>query len=231
MNILLIHGQNHHGSSYHIGRMVANKLGDNNEIAEFFLPRDLNHFCLGCYQCLEDESRCPFYADKKPIMDKIEEADFLIFTTPTYCMRASAPMKAFIDLTFDYWLPHKPKEVMFHKKAVVISTAAGSGAKHATKDISNTLFYWGIPNVRCYGITTQSMNWAGISAKKKDKIKIDTTKLAKYLMARRIHTSLKQKFMFNMMGVMQKKNMGSHPSEKIYWEKHGWLDKSRPWKK
>lgn len=37
---------------------------------------------------------------------------------------------------------------MFSKKAVVISTAAGTGVKSAIKDIKNALFYWGIPYIK-----------------------------------------------------------------------------------
>lgn len=48
MNIVLIHGQNHKGSSYHIGRSLAEQFSES-EISEFFLPKDLEHFCLGCY--------------------------------------------------------------------------------------------------------------------------------------------------------------------------------------
>lgn len=100
-------------------------------------------------------------------MDEVKCADLLIFTTPTYCMRASAPMKAFIDLTFTYWMVHKPRKCMFSKKAVVISTAAGAGTKTAIKDITNTLFYWGIPYMKSYGISVQAMNWEMVSEKKK----------------------------------------------------------------
>ena len=38
MRIVLIHGQNHQGSSYHIGRMIADKINGMNEITEFFYP-------------------------------------------------------------------------------------------------------------------------------------------------------------------------------------------------
>ena len=111
MKIVLIHGQNHKGSSYHIGRMIADKLGSDNVIAEYFLPRDLDHFCVGCYQCTDDEAACPYYTEKRAIMEKVESADLLIFTTPTYCLRSSAPMKAFIDLNFTYWMPHSPRNL------------------------------------------------------------------------------------------------------------------------
>ena len=164
MKILLIHGQNHKGSTYHIGRILAEHFPES-DISEFFLPRDLEHFCTGCYSCIVNEETCPFYAEKKRIMEAVEKADLLIFTTPTYCMRASAPMKAFIDLTFTYWMVHKPRACMFSKKAVVISTAAGTGVKSAIKDIKNALFYRGIPYIKEYGIAVQAMNWEQVSDK------------------------------------------------------------------
>ena len=229
MRITLIHGQNHTGSTYHIGKMLAEQFA-NGDIQEFFLPKDLEYFCLGCYKCIESDEACPFYKEKSRIMQAVEGADLLIFTTPTYCMRASAPMKAFIDLTFTYWMAHKPRECMFSKKAVVISTAAGTGMKSAIKDITNTLFYWGVPYIKEYGIAVQAMSWEQVSQEKKEKISADISKLAGVIQKTNIHVGLKTKFMFNVMRMMQMKGWGSGESEKAYWEKNGWLSKRRPWK-
>lgn len=217
------------GSSYHIGKMLAEQF-KNSDITEFFLPRDLPHFCLGCYKCIESDEACPFYNEKTNIMNKIEEADLLIFTTPTYCMRTSASMKAFIDLTFTYWMSHRPRACMFSKKAVVISTAAGTGAKSAIKDISNTLFYWGVPYIKTYGIAVQAMNWDQVSEKKKIKIQSDIVKLSKAIESEKIHIGINTKIMFNFMRIMQINNWGSSKVEKDYWEANGWLEKKRPWK-
>lgn len=231
MKIVMIHGQNHKGSTYNIGRMIANKIGNDEDIVEFFLPKDLNHFCLGCYACIEDDKKCPFYEEKNRIMSAVESADVLIFTTPTYCMRASAPMKSFIDLTFNYWMVHRPRKSMFSKKAIVVSTAAGIGTKSAIKDIANTLLYWGVPYVLSYGISVQAMNWNSVADKKKQKIEEDTTKLANKILKRKhVKAGLKTKFIFMMMRMMQKNGMGSSESEKQYWDKMGWLGKGRPWK-
>lgn len=229
MKITLIHGQNHKGSTYNISRILAEQFKDS-EIQEFFLPKDLEHFCLGCYQCIKDESKCPFYTEKKRITDAIESAELLIFTTPTYCMRASAPMKSFFDLTFTYWMPHKPRKCMFSKKAVVITTAAGNGMKSALKDITNTLFYWGVPYVKSYGIAVQAMNWDQVSSDKKDKIKADMVKMSAHLQNKKVRVGIKTKFMFGMMRMMQLNGWGADESEKEYWQKLGWLDKARPWK-
>ena len=231
MNIVLIHGQNHKGSTYHIGRMIAEKITLEKEITEFFLPKDLHHFCLGCYKCIEGDHNCPFSEEKKIIMDAVEAADLLIFTTPTYCLRASAPMKSFIDLTFTYWMTHRPRACMFTKKAVVVSTSAGASAKSATKDISTALFYWGVPYIKSIGVALQAMNWDMVSVKKKAKLKNRTAKLAKKLSNRKKpFVGLKTRFIFFAMSKMQAAGMGSSPIEKIYWEENGWLDKKRPWK-
>ncbi len=230
MKIVMIHGQNHKGSTYHIGKILSEQF-ENGKVQEFFLPKDLPHFCVGCYNCIESEEKCPFYEEKYRIMREVEEADLLIFTTPTYCMRASAPMKSFIDLTFTYWMVHKPRACMFTKKAVVISTAAGSGAQSATKDVANALFYWGVPYVKEYGVAVQAMSWEQVKAKKKEKIVSDMVKIAKRISNSKVRVGVKTKFMFSMMRMMQVKNMGSGETEKAYWKAQGWLDHVRPWRK
>lgn len=231
MKIVLIHGQNHKGSSYHIGRMIVDNLDVKKEVTEFFLPKDLNHFCIGCYRCIEGDKNCPFYNEKKTIMEAVEAADLLIFTTPTYCLRASAPMKSFIDLTFTYWMSHRPRKCMFSKKAVVVSTAAGRGMKSAIKDVTTALFYWGVPYIKSYGIVVQAMNWDMVNQKKKEKIQKDATRLAKMLsVEKKPLVGIKTRFMFWIMAKMQSAGLGSSPIEKEYWEKNGWLGKKRPWK-
>lgn len=230
MKIVLIHGQNHKGSTYHIGRMIADQIGVEKEVTEFFLPRDLNHFCLGCYKCIEGDENCPFYSEKKIIMEAVEAADLLIFTTPTYGLRASAPMKSFIDLTYTYWMSHRPRKCMFSKKAVVVSTAAGTGAKSAIKDVQTALFYWGVPYIKSYGTALQAMNWDMVSQKKKEKIQKDTARLAKMISnGKKPFVGIKTRFLFKMMAGMQSAGWGSSPMEREYWEKNGWLDRKHPW--
>lgn len=231
MKTILIHGQNHQGSSYHIGRLIAEKTSGGENLTEFFLPRDLNHFCTGCYACVEDDTKCPFYEEKNRIMAEVEAADLLIFTTPTYCLGESAPMKSFIDLTFNYWMSHRPRKCMFTKKAVVVSTAAGSGAKKAVKRVANALFYWGVPCIWSYGITVQAMNWKGIRERKKQKIEKDAARIAgKVIRKKHVKAGLRTKALFMLMRMMQKANFGSGEADKAYWEKNGWLGKDRPWR-
>ena len=149
-------------------------------------------------------------------MREVESADLLIFTTPTYCLRESAPMKSFMDLTFNYWMSHRPRKCMFSKKAVVISTAAGKGAKKAAKSVANALFYWGIPRIWTYGICVQAMSWDGIRSRKKQKIEKDISRIAgKVLRKEHVKAGLRT---------------SSGEADRAYWETNGWLAKERPWK-
>ena len=229
MKIAMIHGQNHKGSTYHLGHIFTDNIPDA-QIEEFFLPRDLEHFCLGCYSCVEDESKCPYYEEKRRIMEKVEEADLLVFTTPTYCSHASAGMKTFIDLTFTYFMIHKPRKVMFSKKAVVFSTASGAGTKSAMKDITHALFYWGVPYIKTYGRSIAAMNWEGVKPQKKAKMEADIKKLANKVSRAKVRVGLKTKGLFMLMRMLQLKNMAAGEKEKAYWNDQGWLGKERPWK-
>ena len=232
MKIVMIHGQNHHGSTYHISQILAKQLEPQNSIQEFFLPRDLPHFCLGCYSCIEDEKRCPFYDEKKILADAMEEADVLILTTPNYCMAPTASMKAFIDLFFQYWIIHRPRKSMFSKKAVVISTTAGMGAGKAIQVVKRTLAYWGVPYIKTYGKALQASCWEEVSQKNKDKIEKDMKALAiKIKKDKYGKPSLYIRIMFLIMAFSRKHDHSSTlPAETIYWKDNGYLDKQRPWK-
>lgn len=232
MNIAIIHGQNHKGSSYHTGRLLVDQIPGEKEINEFFLPRDLNHFCLGCYRCIENDEDCPWHEQKQVIVDAMDKADLLVFTTPTYCMAPSASMKALLDLTFTMWMTHRPHGSMFRKKAVVISASAGSPTTGAIKGIAQNLVFWGVPKIYRYGARVEAMNWKSVKPKVKQKIEKSMAKLAKRLgknMPARV--GIKTRFLFFMMAGMQKANYSASPIEKEYWRSQGWLDRARPWKK
>ena len=230
MKIVMLNGQNHRGSSYHIGRAVIDRIEGEKEVTEFFFPKDLDHFCLGCYRCIEDAAACPYYEEKKVILDAMDGADLLVVTTPTYCMHVSAPLKAFIDLTFDLWMSHRPMASMFTKRALIVSTAAGTGTGSAMKDVQDALVYMGVPKIVKYGLSVQAMNWEGVDRKKKAKIERDAARIAKQLSTDKAPAvGIRTRFLFRMMGMLQKKGWNSSPVETAYWKEKGWLDGKKPW--
>ena len=203
MKIVMLNGQNHRGSSYHIGRAVIDRIEGEKEVTEFFFPKDLDHFCLGCYRCIEDAAACPYYEEKKVILDAIDGADLLVVTTPTYCMHVSAPLKAFIDLTFDLWMSHRHNE-----RGGIIRAGTGS----AMKDVQDALVYMGVPKIVKYGLAVQAMNWEGVDRKKKAKIERDAARIAKQLSTDKAPAvGIRTRFLFRMMGMLQKKGWNSAP--------------------
>lgn len=229
MKITIIHGQSHKGSTYHIARILVEKL--HGEITEFFLPRDFNSFCVGCTQCfMQEAKRCPHYAALQPITQAIDEADVLILASPVYVYHATASMKALLDHYGYRWMVHRPEERMFHKQAVCISTAAGAGMKSTNKDMADSLFFWGVARIYQYGIAVHACSFDEVSEKKRKQIEKDTDALARNILRRKgkVTPSLKTKAFFTAMHLVQKK--GWNEADAVYWKEKGWTGAKRPWK-
>ena len=229
MKIVMLNGQNHKGSTYHIADKLARKVGG--EITEFFLPKDFGEFCLGCTQCFTtDERKCPHYNKLKPITDAMDEADLIILASPVYVYHVTGSMKAFLDHYGYRWMVHRPEEKMFRKQGVCISTAAGAGMKSANKDMADSLFFWGIPKVYKYGNAVASIDWNHVSDKKMQEIEKKTDSLAKAIIRNngRVKAGLKTKGFFHIMRALQKKGWNERDVE--YWREKGWNGKKRPWR-
>ncbi len=229
MKTVIIHGQSHKGSTYHIAHELAEKIGG--EITEFFLPRDFGKFCLGCTNCfMNSEKKCPHYEALTPITQAMDNADVIILASPVYVYHVTGAMKTFLDHYGYRWLVHCPESSMFRKQGVCIATAAGAGIKSTLKDMSHSLFFWGVARIYQYGLGVASTNWDIVSEKKKSAINKNITAIAKQIVQRngRVKPSLKTKIMFNIMRMMQKS--GWNEKDVKYWKKQGWLEKKRPWK-
>ena len=223
MKITLIHGQIHHGSTYHVSSLLAKKL--NGEITEIFLPKDFNDVCVGCGTCINiDEKLCPHYHNLKQITKAIDECDVLILDSPTYVYHLSSGMKILLEHYGYRWLLHRPSDKMFHKLVVCISTARGGGQNKVCKDMADSASWWGASKIYKYGIALMTSGWENVSQKKKDKIDKDTSKLANKIIKKSKHvsTSLKVKIFMPIMKIVVKSQKDS--IEYKYWKQKGWLD-------
>ncbi len=230
MNIVTINGQNHKGSTYHIGRMLAEEIGG--EITEFFLPRDFSEYCVGCSQCFEVAAeKCPHYEKQQTILNAMDAADVIILTSPVYVYHASAPMKNFLDHQGHRWMVHRPKAEMFKKQAVCISTAAGAGMKSTNQDMADSLFFWGVPKIYKIGVAVRAVNWKGVPEKRKADIQKIVSKTAKKIQKQngKVKPGIRTKGFFYIMRMVQKKVGWCEPDVK-YWKEMGWTKKVRPWK-
>ena len=229
LKTVIIHGQNHKGSTYHIAHDLAEKIGG--EITEFFLPRDFGDFCLGCNTCFyKSEEKCPHYEKISQITKAIDEADVMIFASPVYAFHVTGAMKAFLDHYGYRWMVHSPEESMFRKQGVCICTAAGAGIGSTLKDMSDSMFFWGTAKIYKYGLAVFATDWESVSEKKKEIIDKKITGLAGKIVrkSRNVKPGIKTRVIFNLLRLLHRREFNKRDT--AYWEKKGWLGSRRPWK-
>jgi len=231
MKIVIVNGQNHKGSTYHAGRILAEKLADCINITEFFLPRDFSEFCCGCTRCFtESEKACPHYDKLHKITEAVDEADVIILTSPVYVYHCTGAMKAWLDHYGWRWLVHRPEEKMFSKQAVVVSTAAGAGMKSTNKDMKDSLSFWGVPKIYSFGTAVMETSWERVKDSKKRKIEQRAEKISRKIKSSGIkpRASIKGRLFFSVLSRVQRK--GTNKADSEYWISKGWTEKKRPWK-
>lgn len=224
LKITILHGQKHHGSTWNTTRLLLDLLiTEDDECNEFFVNDIPN--CIGCFTCiLKDEEKCPHRSLTQPIIQSIEQSDILIVDTPNYCMGMTGQLKNFFDHMAYRWFSHRPLDEMKNKVAIAISTTAGVGAGVATKQIARQLFWRGIPKVYRLNVAVAASNWDEVKPKIKFKIEQKVIKIANITKKNhdRVHRGIRQKFIFKMMGNMQKSGLGT-PKDATYWKDHGWI--------
>ena len=230
MKIVIIHGQNHKGSTYLAARALADKVGG--QIQEFFLPRDFGHPCTGCTTCFRmDLSHCPHYEELKPLAEAMLESDLIILDSPVYVYHASGQMMSFLDHFGTWWMVHRPRPEMSRKQAVAISTAAGGGMKSTARDMADSLEMWGIRKVYRLGFGVQAIKPSEIPAGIRRKIDRKTSSLARRIQQNHGKTGCnsRAKLWFSLMRFAHKHFAPMEP-DYGYWEEQGWHQGNRPWR-
>ena len=230
MKIVMIHGQNHEGSTCMVARELAEKVGGETE--EFFLPRDFDAPCMGCFACFQtDLTHCPHFEKLKPLAQAILDADLIILDSPVYVYHATGQMMSFLDHFGTWWMVHRPMAEMSRKQAVAISTAAGGGMKSTTKDMADSLEMWGIHKVYRLGVGVQATRPDEIPERILQKIHRKTDALARRIRgnADTCGCNLRARKWFSLMRFAHRHFPPAEP-DYGYWEERGWHGESRPWK-
>jgi len=235
MKITVLNGSMRHGSTWNCMDLIRQEIerSEKVELIEFFLPKDMPHFCTGCFSCFYNgEETCPHAKYITPIVTAITQSDLLILTSPVYGMDVSGQMKALLDHLCFMWMSHRPNPQMFHKVGLTISTTAGAGLGHTTKTMRNSLKFWGIKKVYSYKFPVSAMKWSDVSENKQAKINHETRILGARI-ARAVLNNHKlpnpvfRSIFFKMMAGMQKKN-DWNPTDRKHWETQGWLTGVKP---
>jgi len=230
MKIVVFHGSPRKGNTYLATKIFMDELskyGDA-EIAEFFLPKDLPDFCIGCQLCLGGmREKCPNTRHVTPIFDAIINADALVFATPHYgACSMPASMKNLFDHMDFLMLNVSPREEIFNKKAFIITTGAGSTA--TIKPINKTLKHWGINRVYSLGLRMYTNKWDKMRATRQTKYEKSLRKSAqKFYYAKKKPPYLSTIFFYRISKFILKRFVGegNHPYE--LWKEKGYF-KKRP---
>lgn len=231
MKVLTIMGTAHKGNTRAVVDLFLKEFENGkNEFDEVILPNDFNKICLGCANCiLKGEEKCPHFNEVNSIFEKIENADLIILATPVFVGSCSGAMKTLLDHFAYMWLVHRPKESMFNKVGLIITSAGGSGVKQTVKLLKSNLFYLGVPTIYNYGVTTMKMGGNYCDYKNKEKIKNEVRKKAKKIKKslENRKVGFKSRFFFNLFKLTQKN--GWNKVDVDYWKEKGWLDGKKPY--
>jgi len=234
MRVCIVHGSPRKGNTYRATLVFQEQLRQYGAVdfAEFHLPKDMPHFCLGCHGCFEKgEKHCPHAPNVQPIVKAMLDADGIILTSPVYVLAESGCMKAFLDHLGYMYIAHRPMEEMFSKVAMVISTAAGTGTRHSMGAMARSLNHWGVKRIYRYGLNVFAPSWDDMKPAKQRRIRRTLDSKAKrfyHAMAQR--AELRPRVFTRAMFTMMRKMMFQYPDghiDKEYWRQKGWLTGSR----
>lgn len=229
MKITVINGTEVRGCTYAIKEAFLKPLRAGNEITEYYLPKDLPHFCLGCKTCFfKSEAQCPHAEYVEPIWSSMLDANLLVFASPVYALRTTAQMKALLDHLCVHWMVHRPEEKMFGKRAVILTNAIGVINGGAQKDIATSLTWLGVSHIRKLGVgLMEGVIWNELSDKRRSAITKKAEKLAgKHINARPAQKGIKVSLLFAVTRKMHQsfaKKENPLSADNQHWLNKGWI--------
>ncbi|MFT4105189.1 MAG: NAD(P)H-dependent oxidoreductase [Lacrimispora sp.] len=229
MKIVVINGTEVKGCTYHIKEAFLEGLRKDNEIQEFYLPKDLPHFCCGCKVCFfKSEKNCPHAEYVLPIWNAVLSADLLVFSSPVYALRTTGQMKALLDHLCVHWMVHRPDDHMFTKRAVILTNAIGVLNGGAQKDIATSLSWLGVSDIKKLGIgLMEGVIWNELSVKRRKAIISKVKRLSKrYEKPGRANKGIIVSAKFFMCKMMHKavaKNENPLSADNQHWVEKGWI--------
>lgn len=143
MKILAYSGsmRGHTSKTYQMIRKITEELKENFEgdfEADILCANDLNiEICKGCMQCFE--SKCSMSDDLGIVLNKMKNADIVIFGSPVYVHQVTAPTKNLIDrlATMCYLFP------LLGKLGITVSVSNTNGNKPVNAYLYKILDTWG----------------------------------------------------------------------------------------
>ena len=128
MSAVLIIGSRREGNCYHFAKKLKDEIKSERIDLPVIIPGNQKiYLCTGCMDC-DKSGVCDFTDDMKANIEKIEQADTLIFVTPTRWNLLSGDLKIFMDRLNPLYSKRKLKG----KKMIAIVIGAKSKDVYST---------------------------------------------------------------------------------------------------
>ncbi len=140
MKIIIVNGSNRKNGAT---ATILNEMYRNLKLypdveAEVVNVADLHmNYCAGCCSCYRT-GKCIYEDDAEKLSEKIEEADGVVFGSPTYACNVSAQMKVIIDRGHFIM-----EQLLAGKYAIGVVTYENYGGYNASKILNKTLMFSG----------------------------------------------------------------------------------------
>lgn len=180
--------------------------------------------CVGCNLCFsKGEDLCPLKDDHKDIITSLEQADFIIISSPVYAYQVSGLMKNFIDRSS--YLFHRP--TLMGKPCIVVTTTDGGGGSGVADYLKMTASGWGMTNLGQLNVISpkyyknhHSKGVFSFDQAYHDRLRNRMARIMKRLIASKDQVSFYDVFLFNCL---RSKTYTSDLDLK-YWQDKGWMD-------
>ena len=189
---------------------------------EYLYLKDVNlESCRGCLNCFfKGEDKCPVGNDDRDvIINKIDQADGVIFMAPAYAMHVPALMKNFFDrLSYIF---HRP--CFFGKIAIGVCNQGIADAKKITSYFNKVADSWGFNFV--HRLEVRTMPIKGAERKILKKIKTTSKVFIKALNGKRYQKpSLGGVLGFKIRKSLHNIAIDETNADYKYWFEQGWLE-------
>lgn len=233
MKICMIHGSNRKGNTDRTVELIKKSLDrlDQMEYTDIFLPKDLPHFCSGCFACLRTGERagenCPHKQYTHPILNALLEADGFVIASPVYAMAETAQIKSLFDHFACIYLAHRPYEEMFDKVVFIATTTAGGGTGYVNRVVDRNMRFWGIKRTVKFQAALHAMNWDEMNADRRSKIerRLEQTTNKFYRLTKK-RRQLSSRLSVNLLRFVFRRLILTYADtepDKIYWKSKGWI--------
>ena len=145
MKVLVLEGgARKHGSTATVRSWIEQELTSMGHVVEVIgLHSKTIKGCLACGKCKEEPSRvaCIQKDDAVEILEKMTEAELVLFTSPLYFWGLAGPLKSFIDRTFSLYVNyHQPDHFSLVKDQRQALLVTGGGPYENNVEATFTAF-------------------------------------------------------------------------------------------